>query len=30
VLYASNGTDFAQAARTVALTTRDAIRKFSN
>jgi orotidine-5'-phosphate decarboxylase len=30
VLYASNGTDFAQAARSVALTTRDAIRKFSN
>ncbi len=30
VLYASNGTDFAQVARTVALTTRDAIRKFSN
>ena len=30
VLYASNGTDFAQAARTVALSTRDAIRKFSN
>ena len=30
VLYASSGTDFAQAARTVALTTRDAIREFSN
>jgi orotidine-5'-phosphate decarboxylase len=30
VLYASDGTDFAQAARTVALNTRDAIRKFIN
>ncbi len=30
VLYASNDTNFAQAARAVALTTRDAIRKFSN
>jgi orotidine-5'-phosphate decarboxylase len=30
VLYASSGTDFAQAARTVALNTRDAIRKFIN